>query len=299
MFDRVVIAGVGLIGGSLGMDLRERRLARRVVGLVRREVTIREALAVGAVDEATLDPEALPRLSEGDLVVLATPVLTMPPLVRRLAPALASGALVTDAASTKAYLVRALPPLLPPGVEFIGGHPMAGSERGGVRHARRGLFHGARWVLTPDAQTSPEALAQLEALARAVEAEPLRLDPELHDAVVARISHLPHVVAAALATAAGPSAAGPDGDLPLDLLRRLAASGFRSTTRVADGPAPVWRDICLSNREALLASLDRFEAALAWLREAITTGDGEALSRGLEAAREARAQLVSDPGRQL
>jgi len=268
MFDTVAIVGVGLIGGSLGMALRERGLARRVIGIPRRAETLAEALSVRAIDDGTLD---LAAVSAADLVVLAPPVLTIPPLVEAMAPHLRPGAVLTDVGSTKGSLMRVLPPLLPEGVDLVGGHPMAGSERGGVLAARADLFEGATYILTPDSRARPESAARLAELIRSLGAVPVVMEPDLHDDAVARISHLPHVVAAALAEAAGA------GAVPADVLRLLVAGGFKSTTRIAASSPEMWRDICLTNREAILAGLSDFEAALGAFRAALEAESPDAL----------------------
>jgi prephenate dehydrogenase len=283
MFETVAIVGVGLIGGSLGMALRERRLAARVLGIVRRPATIDEALAVGAIDEGTLD---LARVNEAGLVVLAPPVLTIPPLVEAMAPHFRPGAIVTDVGSTKGELMRELRALLPAHVDLVGGHPMAGSERGGVSAARADLFEGAVYVLTHAARTRPENVAKLAELARALGARPVEMDADLHDDAVARISHLPHVVAAALAEATG---AGP---LPAETLRLLVAGGFKSTTRIASSPPEMWRDVCLTNRSAILSALTDLEAALGALRDAVEASDADALYDAFARGKQVRDLLV-------
>jgi len=280
MFETVAIVGVGLIGGSLGMALRERGLAARVLGIVRREAAIEEALRVGAIDEGTVD---LARVREAEVVVLAPPVLTIPPLVEAMAPHFRHGAIVTDVGSTKGALMRELSALLPDHVDLVGGHPMAGSERGGVSASRADLFEGAVYVLTHSARTRPENVARLAALARALGATPVEMDADLHDDAVARISHLPHVVAAALAEATG---AGP---LPMETLRLLVAGGFKSTTRIASSPPEMWRDVCLTNRTAILSALADLETALGTLREAVEAADAGALYDAF-----ARGKLVRD-----
>lgn len=288
MFDTVAIVGIGLIGGSLGMALRSRGLASRVVGIARREETLRDALAVGAIDAGTTD---LAGVEDAELVVLATPVLSIPPLVERMAPRLRAGALVTDVGSTKNLLMQRLPPLLPPGVDLVGGHPMAGSEKGGVRAGREDLFEGAIYVLTRAASTRPESVERLARLVRRLGATPVEMDPALHDAAVARISHLPHVIAAALADSVGHAPAGEAG-VPLEVLRLLIAGGFRSATRIAASPPEMWRDICLTNREAILASLADFEASLARFRAALESGDPNAVLEAFDRGKRARDSLV-------
>lgn len=292
MFETVAIVGVGLIGGSLGLALRQRGLAGRVLGIPRREETIREALSVGAIDEGTLD---LARVSEADLVVLAPPVLTIPRLVAAMAPHLRPGTVVTDVGSTKGALMRELSCLLPPEVDLVGGHPMAGSEQGGVLASRANLFEGAVYVLTYAERTRPENLERLAALVRGLGARPVELDAELHDDAVARISHLPHVVAAALAEATGASV------LPPEMLRLLVAGGFRSSTRIASSPPEMWRDICLTNRDAILAALSDFEASLAAFRAAIEQEDAEGLYAAFARGKAVRDDLVppTAPGASL
>lgn len=283
MFDTVAIIGVGLIGGSLGMALRERRLCRQVLGIPRRADTIREALSTGAIDAGTTD---LSRAGEAELVVLAPPVLQIEPLVQAVAPYLRPGTLVTDVGSTKAALMRSLPALLPDGVDLVGGHPMAGSEKGGVLAGRADLFEGAIWVLTRGPRTRLENVERMAALVRRLGATPVEMEPELHDDAVARISHLPHVVAAALAESAG------QGALPAEVLRLLVAGGFRSTTRIAASPPEMWRDVCLTNREAILASLDDFEGALARFRAGLEAGSAEDLLEAFTRGKAARDFLA-------
>jgi prephenate dehydrogenase len=289
-FETVALVGVGLLGGSLGLALRKRRLARRVIALARRPETARRALEIGAADEGGSDIPG--GVGGADLVVLCTPVLTMPALVEQIAPRLKPGALVTDVGSTKAVLVRELPPRLRPENLYVGGHPMAGSEKTGVEAASADLFVGARYLLTPTPDTPVAAVERLERWIAGLGARPVRLQPEAHDRAVAGISHLPHVVAAALATAVAsePGAGGPD----LATLRELIAGGFRSTTRIAASSPEMWRDICLTNQAAVLEALGEFERELARFRGALEAEDGNALLEAFQQARRARVELVAD-----
>jgi prephenate dehydrogenase len=289
-FETVALVGVGLLGGSIGLALRERRLARRVVALARRPETVRRALALGAADEGSSAFEDGVRTA--DLVVLCTPVLTIPPLVQRLAPHLKPGAVVTDVGSTKAVLARELPRLLSPANRYVGGHPMAGSEKTGVEAARADLLVDACYLLTPDPETPDAVVERLERWVRGLGARPVRLDPEAHDRAVAGISHLPHVVAAALAAAVGGD--GVDGGSEPETLRQLIAGGFRSTTRIAASSPEMWRDICLTNREAVLAALRQFETELALFARALDGADGDALLAAFDRARHARQELVPE-----
>lgn len=297
---RVAIVGVGLIGGSLGMAARRAPLVERVVGVARRAETIAHALELGAIDEGTTE---LAGVRGCDLVILCPPVRTIVPLLERLAGELSPGAVVTDAGSTKGEIVAALHGRLPAGTVFIGGHPMAGSEQSGVAAADPYLFQNAVYALTPEEAWLGRPLAEAEAALRAggesgrpeldrlwrfaaaIGAAPFLIDAHAHDAIVAAVSHLPHVVAAALVEAV----AGLAEQEPRTL--RLAAGGFRDTTRIASGPGDVWRDICLMNRSALLACLDAFSAALGGFRAQIAAADGDGLERAFDQAAAQRARL--------
>jgi prephenate dehydrogenase len=291
-FETVALVGMGLMGGSLGLALRERRLARRVVAVARRPETVRRALELGAADEGCSEPEQ--GVAAADLVVLCTPVLTIPALVERIAPHLKPGAVVTDVGSTKAVLVRELPQRLRRDTPYVGGHPMAGSEHTGVDAARADLFLGASYLLTPTAETPEDAVVRLERWISALGAIPIRIEPEAHDRAVAGISHLPHVVAAALAAAVGCPVPEDNSDLSgeRETLRRLIAGGFRSTTRIAASSPEMWRDICLTNCDAVLEALRLFEAELALFARALEDRDAGALFRAFERARAAREDLV-------
>jgi prephenate dehydrogenase len=289
-FHTVALIGIGLLGGSLGLALRERRLARRVVAVARRPETVQRALELGAADEGSADPREGVR--DADLVVLCTPVLTMLGLVDRFAASLKPSAVVTDVGSTKGFLTRELPRRLRPENPFVGGHPMAGSEQHGVEAARADLLVGANYLLTPTAETPPAVVERLERWVTALGATPRRMEPDAHDRAVAGISHLPHVAAAALAAAAAAAADHPGSGLDRETLRQLIAGGFRSTTRIAASSPEMWRDICLTNREEVLASLRQFEAELALFSRALEDRDGAALLQAFERARAAREDLV-------
>jgi prephenate dehydrogenase len=284
-FETVTIIGMGLLGGSLGLALRERQRARRVIAVARRPETLRLALERGAADAGCADPTEGVR--EADLVVLCTPVLSMPALVEQIAPSLKPGAVVTDVGSTKVRLCSELPRLLRPETPYVGGHPMAGSERTGVEAARADLFVDATYLLTPTPGTPSGAVDRLEEWVKGLGARPIRLDPEAHDQAVAGISHLPHVVAAALVSAV---AAAPGAERPI--LRELIAGGFKSTTRIAASSPEMWRDICLTNRDAVLETLQQFEAELSRFAQALQARDGDALLAAFQQARVAREDLI-------
>ncbi|MBC8103137.1 MAG: prephenate dehydrogenase/arogenate dehydrogenase family protein [Cytophagales bacterium] len=265
---RLVIIGVGLIGGSLGMAARGRRLAQTVVGIGRSADTLRQALQLGAIDEAASDFAT--GIQAADVVVLATPIPQILDDLARLPALLAPGAVVTDVGSTKGEIARAGDRLFPGGV-FVPGHPMAGSERSGVEAARADLFIEATWALTPTPQTDPEALNRIRDLARGVGARTVLLDPDAHDRGVAVTSHLPHVLAYALAALAGKESQTSPA------LLDLAAGSFASATRVAGSSPELWRDIALSNRTALLRAVRAYRATLGEVEAALERGDGDAL----------------------
>ncbi|HEX6971432.1 MAG TPA: prephenate dehydrogenase [Limnochordia bacterium] len=284
----VAILGLGLIGGSLGMALRRPGAAERsyrVRGIARRAATLEEAAAVGAIDSGTLDPAEGVR--GADVVVICTPVSAIISTLSTIAPHVSEHAVITDVGSTKREICAAAWELLPERPLFIGGHPLAGSERGGVLAADPYLFQNAVYVLTPPPRRpgAEDGMQRLLALVRHIGADPLVLDPERHDRIVAAVSHLPHLVAAALVQTVV------QASLEEPITLNLAAGGFRDTTRIASGPPDVWRDICLSNAGALLAALDRFQESLAAFKEAIAAGRAGELERLLSAAREGRGQI--------
>lgn len=280
---RIAIVGVGLIGGSLGMAWRSRGVASEVVGVTRREATISEAIAMGAIDKGTTDPAL--GVQGADVVVIATPVGTIAPMVRSIAPSLKPGTIVTDVGSTKSAVCREVW-AEPTGAHiFIGGHPMAGSEKAGVLAADVYLFQNAPYVLVPPPDCPEAALEKLLMLAKAAGARPLVMGSDEHDAIVATVSHLPHLVAAALVNAAS------ERSKEYDALLQLAAGGFRDTTRVASGIEDVWTDICLTNAMQITAALDAFERELARFRQAIEGRDPERLGAVLRSAREVRESL--------
>ncbi|MCC7491924.1 MAG: prephenate dehydrogenase/arogenate dehydrogenase family protein [Fimbriimonadaceae bacterium] len=283
-FERLAVLGVGLIGGSLGMAMRARRLVGEVVAYSRTAATRDLAVRLGAADRAAASPAEC--VAGADLVYLAAPVASLVPLLRSIAPVLRPGALVTDAGSSKAEVVTAAAAVELGTAVFIGGHPMAGSERMGVAAARADLFAGATYVLTPTAATPAAATERLAALVHALGARPLILPPDLHDEAVAAVSHVPHLaaVAAMLLTAARQDQGQP--------VYALAAGGWRSATRVAAGGARLWREILASNRAAVVQAIDEYQDQLYSLREALANGADDRLEALLESAREHKLQAT-------
>jgi prephenate dehydrogenase len=266
-WQKITLVGVGLLGGSLGLAIKQRRLASRVEGFVRRAASVAECKKLGVVDHVTRDLRRA--VENADLVILCTPLAQMRELTKRMLPALKRGALVTDVGSVKGDVIQEIGPLVKrAGAHFIGGHPMAGGEKTGPQAARADLFEKAVCVLTPAARTPVRPLRQLTDFWRAVGAQTLQLSPEAHDELVSRSSHLPHLLAAALANYVLDPAHGPGQT-------RLCASGFRDTTRIASGSPEMWRDIALANRQNLSRALGVFLVDLRKFQRALDAGDAQ------------------------
>ena len=266
-FRKITIVGVGLLGGSIGLAARQRRLAGEVAGFVRRAASLKDCEKAGAVDFATTN--LLAAVSNADLVILCTPLAQMHSLAQQILPALKRGAIVTDVGSVKAGVVRELESIIAKaGAHFIGSHPMAGGEKMGVLAARADLFECAVNILTPTKKYNVAAIRKLERFWKSLGTRTLRLDAAQHDLLVSRTSHLPHVTAAALANLVL-NPAQPKTQAA------LCATGFRDTTRIASGSPEMWRDIALANRKNLCRSVDTFMAELKKLQVALKTGDAK------------------------
>ncbi len=279
---RVCIVGLGLMGGSLGMALRAQRACRAVIGSDRTPAICQQAIALGAVDEATAD--IMSALPQADVVILATPVRAIIRLIADLGPRLRAGALLMDIGSTKTAIVEAMRSL-PPHVEAVGGHPMCGKEKEGLAAAAAALYEGALFCLTPLERTRPEALSLAGEIVQAIGARPLVVEPQRHDAVVAAISHLPYLMAAALTITAADTA---DAD---PLAWQLASSGFRDTSRLAGSDIDMILDILLTNREHVARLAQQAASRLVSLATAIAAGDESALRSTLTPAQHTRRRL--------
>lgn len=274
---QIAIVGVGLIGGSLGLAVRERGLAHEVVGVGYREGTLKRAEARGAIDRWTLD--LADGVSAADLVVVCTPVGLVADKAVEAARAMKPGSVVTDVASTKAMITRKVEAALPDGIAFVPAHPMAGSEQRGNESARADLFEGATVILTPTERTPDDPANAVRDLWTRLGASVEQLDAATHDRIVAEISHFPHLVAPAVVNAVSESS------LP------YAATGMKDTTRIAASDVPLWVDIFRDNRRNVLEALRRFGIELDHIREALERRDWTALARSLERARERRRAL--------
>ena len=281
----VTIIGLGLIGGSIGLALRQgNKLGWEIVGYSRSQETIAKALSSGAIErsEATLENA----VKQASFVIIATPVLTVKQVFSQIAPHLSSGCTVTDTASTKAQVMKWAEEILPPKVDFIGGHPMAGKESYGIQAAEAELFRGCTYCLTSSKKVSPESIRRITTMVEKLGALPFFIDAQEHDNLVAGISHLPILLSAALVslTAKNPSWLK---------MSKLAASGYRDLTRLASGNPEVNSHICLSNKEAIVNWADKFSQELERYRQLVADGD-ERLEQTLTEAKKARQEWLSN-----
>ncbi|RKP52085.1 prephenate dehydrogenase [Trinickia fusca] len=287
-FEKLVIFGVGLIGGSLARALRERGGVARggsIVGVGRSSASGERARQLGVVDEiaALEDDASLARaLAGADLVLLAAPVAQTGPLLRRIAPFLDAATLITDAGSTKSDVIAAAREALGARIgQFVPGHPIAGRESSGVEAALADLYVGRNVVLCALPENRPDDVHRIEAMWRATGAHVRTMDGAQHDRVFAAVSHLPHLLSFALVEQIL-------GEADSALKFSFAAGGFRDFTRIAASSPEMWRDVCLANREALVDELDAYMAVLARLRAAMLAGDGATLEAVFARSREAR-----------
>lgn len=279
----MAVCGVGLIGGSLALLAKRHGLAARVTGYGRTQANLDLALSRGLVDAASRDPQEA--AGGADLAVLAVPIVAMPATLRAIGPHLRPDATVTDVGSVKGWVVRELEPLLGPRMALVAAHPVAGKESSGAAAADPELFLGRRVIVTPSARSTPEAIAKVERLWRATGARVERMEPGLHDRILARASHLPQLAASALGVALADERV--EGLAPAE----FGAGGLRDTTRLALSSPEMWRDICLTNGEAILEALGLYRAVLENFARLIGRGDGAALAEQLEKGRRMRERL--------
>ncbi|HEY3968094.1 MAG TPA: prephenate dehydrogenase/arogenate dehydrogenase family protein [Planctomycetaceae bacterium] len=276
-FSTVAIVGVGLIGGSIALAIKQHAEAHTVIGVGRSASRLAEARRRGIIDEATIDLAAAARQS--DLLIFCTPVDRIVSGVREAALACRPGTVITDAGSVKGGICRDLAAGLPQGVAFVGSHPLAGSEQQGFEHADGKLFENRMCVVTPLPATPRETVARISEFWHGLGAKTIEMTPEAHDRALAETSHLPHLTAAALAATLAPEN------------QILAATGFRDTTRIAAGDPDLWTAIFLGNREQMLSSLAKYDRHLDQFRQALEQNDAEGLKNLLKVAKMGRDQI--------
>jgi len=281
----VTIIGLGLIGGSIGLALRQgKKPGWEVVGYSRRQETVANALSSGAIERG--ETSLKDAVKQADFVIIATPVLTIKEIFSEIAPHLSSGCIITDTASTKVQVVKWAGEILPPKVDFIGGHPMAGRETYGIQAAEAELFRRCTYCLTPSEKASPKSIDTVTGMVKKLGAIPLFIDAQEHDNLVAGISHLPVLLSAALVslTTKNPS---------WSEMSKLAASGYYDLTRLASGNPEVNAHICLSNQEAIVNWIDKFSQELERYRQLVAEGD-KRLEQTFTEANKARQEWLNN-----
>ncbi|MDA3902737.1 MAG: prephenate dehydrogenase/arogenate dehydrogenase family protein [Desulfuromusa sp.] len=289
MFDnilipRLTIIGVGLIGGSLSLALKEAGAVGEVIGCGRGKPNLEKAIELGVIDSYNRDP--VEAVKDADVVFLATPVKTLASVTQRCLPGLKSGAIITDGGSVKGAVVKAIEPLLPKGIHFVPGHPIAGTENSGAEAAFPSLYHGKSCILTPTENTDPRALELIKQMWTVVGSDVVQMTLEKHDKVLAAISHLPHMVAYSLVNAVG------SYDHYEENILEYSAGGFRDFTRIASSDPTMWRDIAETNREALLEMMEQFEGFFAELKADIAAGSGDKLLEFFQRSKQLRDAIL-------
>ena len=282
---KLAIIGVGLIGGSLGLCLKD-KLGDKIfiTGLCRTENSMRRAMELGAVDLATSDLKQV--VNDADIIFLSPPVLQIVPMVKKILPFLKSGAILTDAGSTKQFIWQELKKILPPDIFYIAGHPMTGREKSGVEAADKNLFKGKAYVIVEDTGAPFAAHEKLMSFLRLTEANFLTIDIAKHDRCASIISHVPHLTAAALVTLLND--AGDD----LDSCLKLIGGGFKDTTRIASSNADMWADICMTNSDAISAHLRDLQNILGNVIAAIENHDRQAVHDYFSKSKERRDKIL-------
>jgi len=282
-FEKMVLAGVGLICGSLGLDMRRRKLVKQIIGFGRSEANLRTAKRMGLIDSYFLRDDEFP--TGVDFLMMGTPVQTIVPLTEAFLPRLEPGCIISDVGSVKGDIVRGMERILPRQIVFVAGHPIAGSEQWGAQAARPNLFVNHRCVLTPTKKTDRKALKKIAKLWRDIGAMVEIMSPDVHDRLLGIISHLPHVLVYALVNALERA------PLPGVDLKKYCAGGFKDFTRIASSRPELWRDICLMNRRALGRSLTDYIRDLSRLNGWIRDGKGALLEKEFARAYELRQSI--------
>lgn len=282
-FNKITIIGVGLIGSSFALALKKRGFKGSITGVGRREEYLAKAKEKGIIDLYTTVYED--GVKDADLILLASPVGQFEQIINKIVSSIKKGAIVTDVGSVKAGIIKKIEPMMPEGVSFVGGHPIAGKECPGFYAATPDLFKNAKCIITPTTRTDKDAQDRVAALWKFVEARTVLMSPEEHDKIFAAVSHLPHVVAYALVN----SITGiKDGVLD------NGGKGLKDMTRIALSPTELWRDICACNQKEILGSLKIFSSSLSGMIKLIEASDWIGLEKEFVKAKEARQSIESD-----
>ena len=280
----VTIIGLGLIGGSIGLALRHgKKSGWEIVGYSRRQETVAKALSLDAIERGATNLKDA--IKQAEFVIIATPVLTVNEIFSEIAPHLPSGCVVTDTASTKVQVMKWAEEILPPSVDFVGGHPLAGKETYGIQAAKAELFQGCTYCLTPSQKASPKSIDTVINMVKKLGARPFFIDAQEHDNLVAGVSHLPMLLSAALVSLT-------TKDSSWFKMSKLAASGYHDLGRLASGNPEVNTHICLSNKEAIVNWIDKFSQELERYRQLVADGD-KRLEQALTEANKARQEWLN------
>jgi len=275
---KIAIIGVGLMGGSIGLAVRRKGIAREIVGICRRQVSARRALEAKACDKVTLDFHA--GLDGADFVIIATPVGKISRMAEKIAKYAPKDAIVTDVGSTKGFIVNNIERILPEHIKFVGSHPMAGSEKTSVLNADEDLFNNSLCIVTKTKNTEKAALSEVKGFWQALGARTVILSPKMHDVNIAFASHLPHVVSSVLARS-----------LDKENLRYVS-TGFKDTTRIAASDPQLWQDIFMTNREFVLKAIRKYRVKLYEFEKQLSSKKGRELNRFLRKAKSVRDKLT-------
>ena len=282
-FKKITIIGVGLIGGSLGLALKENRPNFKIVGVDKQEV-IKKAIVRGAIDEGTVNLEE--GIKGADVVIIATPVKTILNLLSQISPFLEKGCLVTDTGSTKAQIIETANQVLTQEVHFIGGHPMAGSEKYGIDSADPHLFQNKNYILTPTKQSNLVALEKTFLLIKMIGAKKLMLDPLEHDRIVGAISHLSQIIAVSLTNVIGLLAQRENNNNYF----KAVGPGFKDMTRIALSPCKIWEDICETNQKTIVEMVQEFRKYLGIIENKLKNNP-RSLKKEFQKARKLRESI--------
>ena len=276
IFKKVTIIGLGLIGGSLALAIKEKKLAKEIIGVSRRKSTIDQAIKKKIVDFATLDLKS--GVENSDLVIIAAPVLKITEIAKLVAPFLKKGAILTDAGSTKRYIVKDTEKIASSeGVYFVGSHHIAGSEKSGIKSADRDLFKKTCCIVTRTKNTDPKAMTRLKKFWSSLQMQVVTMTPETHDKLLSRISHLPHAASVSLVNSVDRNNL------------KFAAGGFRDTTRIASGEPVLWKDIFFTNKDNLIKDIEILKKELSKIQAALKNDDQSCLLKLL-----GRAKVIRD-----
>ena len=275
-WDTVAIVGVGLIGGSLAKVLKGKDLAKEITGAGRGRETLELAHRIGVIDQVGLVLSQA--VEDADLVVLASPVGAFERIVKEIGPNLKKGAILTDVGSVKGALVKRIEAILPAGVHYVPGHPIAGKEKHGVTEASGTLFRGAKCILTPTARTDPQALEAVKAIWSAAGANVVLMDADAHDHIFAAVSHLPHAAAFAMVNTVAEFSSGSESYIS------FSGAGFRDFTRIAASSPEMWRDVCLLNGKNICEMIEQYQLALNRIKQAIERQDADKLDMLFQSA---------------